>query len=91
MHHHPNQPAMNQKIFSMHLDVETVSLYLLCCAVADAGAPITRSTLQEKWNGSRASLERGLDGLLSRNILCRDETSDGEEVAYRVEDEKKWA
>jgi hypothetical protein len=90
MHHHPKQPSMNQKIFSMNLDVETVSLYLLCCAVADAGAAITRSTLQEKWNGSGDALERELEKLLSRNILCRDDTTNGEEVTYRVEDERKW-
>jgi hypothetical protein len=90
MHHHPNQPAMSQKIFSMNLDVETVSLYLLCCAVADAGAAITRSTLQEKWNGSRAALERELDRLAARNILRRDDTMDEDEAVYRVEDEKKW-
>ena len=90
MPHHPNQPAMSQKIFSMDLDVETVSLYLLCCAVADAGATITRSTLQEKWNGNRASLERELDRLATRNILRRDDTMDEDEAVYQVEDEKKW-
>ena len=42
-------PAMSQKIFSMNLGVETVSLYLLCCAVADAGA-LARGT--DPWEGT---------------------------------------
>ena len=62
-------PAMRQKIFSMNLGVETVSLYLLCCAVADAGAAITRTTLEGKWNGNRTTLEQELRRLESRNIL----------------------
>lgn len=83
-------PAMSQKIFSMNLGVETVSLYLLCCAVADAGAAITRATLQEKWNGNPASLVQELRQLESRNILGGDgEDAHGEPV-YRIVEEKQW-
>ena len=83
-------PTMRQKIFSMNLDVEAVSLYLLCCAVADAGAAITRTTLEGKWNGNRTSLEQELRRLESRNVLGIDgEDSQGEPV-YRMMDEKKW-
>ena len=57
---------MNQKIFSMNLDVETVSLYLLCCAVADTGQKITLSMLHEKWNGDQSALERELERLKKR-------------------------
>ena len=90
MNSHTGGPAMSQKIFSMNLGVETVSLYLLCCAVADAGAAITQTTLQERWNDDRTTLERGLGQLEDRNILCReDEEAKGEPV-YRVVDEKKW-
>jgi hypothetical protein len=83
-------PAMSQKIFSMNLDVEAVSLYLLCCAVADAGAAITRSTLQEKWNGSRATLDREIGKLMGKNILCRDNQGEQEDPSYLMVDEKKW-
>ncbi|MFO7714214.1 hypothetical protein [Desulfosarcina sp.] len=83
-------PAMSQKIFSMNLGVETVSLYLLCCAVADAGAAITRTTLQAKWNGTRATLERELGRLEDRGVLCRDDTKMQGESVYRVMDEKQW-
>jgi len=83
-------PAMSQKIFSMNLDVETVSLYLLCCAVADAGAAITRTTLQDKWNGSRTTLERELHRLEEKNILCRDDEEAQGEPVYRMVAEKRW-
>jgi len=83
-------PAMSQKIFSMELGVETVSLYLLCCAVADAGAAITRSTLQEKWNGNRTALERELRRLEDRNILSSDDEEAQGETVYRMVDEKRW-
>lgn len=90
MNSHPGGSAMSQKIFSMNLGVETVSLYLLCCAVADAGAAITQTTLQEKWNGDRNALERGLGQLEDRNILSREDVETKGEPAYRVVDEKKW-
>lgn len=81
---------MSQKIFSMNLGVETVSLYLLCCAVADAGAAITRTTLQAKWNGTRATLERELGRLEDRGVLCREDTTMQGESVYRMMDEKQW-
>ncbi|MBC2712256.1 MAG: hypothetical protein HGJ94_15120 [Desulfosarcina sp.] len=83
-------PAMSQKIFSMNLEVETVSLYLLCCAVADTGAAITRTTLQDKWNGSRASLERELRRLEEKNILCRDDAEAEGYPVYQMVGEKRW-
>ena len=85
-----DQPTMRQKIFSMGLDVEAVSLYLLCCAVADAGAPITRATLTEKWNGTPSSLQRELEQLEDRNILCSDTASPENDRVYRFVDEKQW-
>jgi len=90
MHSSSTGPAMSQKIFSMNLDVETVSLYLLCCAVADAGAPITDRTLQEKWNGSPEALEKHRDLLEKRNIIGRHPEKGMEENVYLVMDEKKW-
>lgn len=90
MKRHSTKPAMNQKIFSMGLGVETVSLYLLCCAVADAGAAIQRTTLLEKWNGSPISLDQELSRLEDRNILSKDVTESKEDLVYHVVDERKW-
>lgn len=81
---------MSQKIFSMNLKVETVSLYLLCCAVADTGTAVTQTTLQDKWNGSRSALESELIRLQKKNILCREENETGGEPVYQMVDEKKW-
>ena len=90
MHTKSTGPTMNQKIFTMDLDVETVSLYLLCCAVADAGAPITERTLQEKWNGSPETLAMHLGYLEDKSILTRDTDKGTGETTYLVVDEKKW-
>ena len=90
MNHDSVGPAMSQKIFSMNLGVETVSLYLLCCAVADAGAAITRTTLQDKWNGNQTALERELRHLEERNILRREDPEMQENPVYRMVDEKLW-
>lgn len=90
MSSHPMGPSMSQKIFSMNLGVETVSLYLLCCAVADAGAAITGTALQDKWNGSRTALERELHRLVNRNILRRDDAETHGETIYRMVDERRW-
>jgi len=81
---------MSRKIFSMNLGVETVSLYLLCCAVADTGAAITRESLVEKWNGSRTGLDRELRRLEERNIIDRNETAAGEAPVYDLTDERNW-
>ena len=62
-------PAMNQKIFGLGLAVETVSLYLLCCALADQGTAITRENLQKVWNDSPQRLSHGLSELAARRIL----------------------
>ena len=90
MNHHSTEPAMSQKIFSMNLGVETVSLYLLCCAVADTGATITRATLEGKWNGTLTTLERDLRRLEERNILCREDAEAHTDSAYHMVDDKKW-
>lgn len=90
MRHDSTTPTMSQKIFSMDLNVETVSLYLLCCAVVDTGAAITRTTLMEKWNGTQEELNRQISRLEEMNILARKgQTGNGESV-FVVVDEKKW-
>lgn len=81
---------MNQKIFTMNLSVEAVSLYLLCCAVADSGSVITANTLRDKWNGSPAALERELDNLEQRHIVGRDDSSAQDAPTYLLMAEKYW-
>lgn len=90
MNHGSTKPAMSQKIFSLNLDVETVSLYLLCCAVVDTGTAITRATLKEKWNGTQEELNRQIDQLEERNILSRKGRTGNGESVFVVADEKRW-
>ena len=84
------EPSMRQQIFSMGLAVETVSLYLLCCAVADAGMPITREALSEKWNESIGTLDRELERLTNRNIIEKITGGDPAAAVYQLVDEKNW-
>jgi predicted transcriptional regulator len=82
-------PTMRQKIFSMDLDVETVSLYLLCCAVADTGAAITVEALAGKWNGDQIALERELRRLEQKNIICKIKGKTA--PFYQMLDEDQWS
>jgi hypothetical protein len=60
---------MDQKIFELGLAVETVSLYLLCCALADQGTAITQENLQKVWTDSPQRLSQSLAELAARKIL----------------------
>lgn len=91
MPENPVGPAMRQKIFSMGLNVETVSLYLLCCAVADAGAVITVETLADKWNGDQASLEHEIGRLEQRNIIRKTQAIGASADIYQMVDEDHWS
>ena len=69
--HHGDGPSMNQLIFKIGLSVENISLYLLCCGLADADTAITARNLQEIWNDTPESLTEGLRLLERKNILRR--------------------
>ena len=84
------QPSMQQKIFDLRLPVETVSLYLLCCALADAGAPVSTRNLLAKWNAGQDALMRGLDTLVAKNILNRRISDQQGNVIYTIRDIDQW-
>jgi DNA-binding MarR family transcriptional regulator len=84
-------PSMRQKIFSLNLDVETVSLYLLCCAVADAGAAVTVEALADKWNGDQVSLKRELKRLEQKNIIRRKQSEAEALAQYQLIDDDQWS
>ncbi len=62
-------PAMSQKIFNLNLSTETISVYLMCCGLTDAGATLSNANMLEIWNGSRADLETGLHTLEKKQII----------------------
>ena len=72
-------PHMNRKIFELDLPVETVSAYLLCCALAQEGRPVHRQNLLEIWNAAPAALDAALSDLEAHNILARQPTAAGSE------------
>ena len=88
--HHGDGPSMNQLIFKIGLSVETISLYLLCCGLADAGRSITTGRLEEIWNGTPEELAEGLRFLERKNIL-RTIVSDGQDrSAYQLTGIEHW-
>jgi hypothetical protein len=82
--------AMNQKIFKLGLSVETVSVYLMCCSLADTDATISTKKLSEMWNSTRASLLEGLKDLETRNILRRIISDRAGNTVYKLSDVKNW-
>jgi hypothetical protein len=81
---------MNQKIFKMGLSVETVSVYLMCCSLADTDTTISTKKLFEIWNSTRASLFEGLKDLETRNILRRIISDRAGNNVYQLSDVKNW-
>ena len=83
-------PAMNQKIFKLGLSVETVSVYLMCCSLADTDTTISTKKLSEMWNSTRASLLEGLKDIETRNILRRIISDRAGTNVYKLLDVKNW-
>ena len=87
---HNGQPAMNQMIFRMQLPVETVSVYLLCCALSDEDLAISTKHLLERWNGAPEALEEGLKALEEKNVLRRIISDADRQNIYQLQDVDRW-
>jgi len=85
-----HQRTMRQKIFEMNLPMETVSLYLLCCALADADTPISTRNLLNKWNANREELMIGLNTLVEKKILSQMISDQEGNAIYHVLDTDQW-
>ena len=83
-------PVMNQKIFDLGLSLETVSVYLLCCSLEDAGTVISTKNLSGIWNSTKSSLLEGLKDLEKRNILRRIISDRAGNNVYKLSDVKNW-
>ena len=83
-------PSMSRKIFELGLPVETVSAYLLCCALAQEGQPAGRQNLLAVWNAAPAALDEALSELQARNILARQETGTIDGPEYRPQPATAW-
>ncbi len=89
-HRHDNGPLMNQMIFKIGLSVETISVYLLCCGLADAGNAITSKHLAEVWNGTQEALEEGLSALEDKCILSKIISDQADRNVYKVAGIRHW-
>jgi hypothetical protein len=81
---------MNQMIFRMQLPVETVSVYLLCCALHDEGIAVSTAHLAERWNGAVEALEQGLKSLEEKHILRRIISDADRQSVYQLQDVDRW-
>jgi hypothetical protein len=85
----------HQKIFEIGLSVETVSLYLLCRGLHDAGKTISTKNLMEVWNGSKEEFVSGLKILCDKKIVqkiisdVKNEEKE-EQAVYRLTDVHQW-
>ena len=90
MHTHDKTKSMDQKIFNIGLSVEKVSLYLLCCGLADAGSTITKKNILKIWNGSEEELRDCVRTLEEKNILLRILSDGKEHDVYKLTDVEQW-
>ncbi len=81
---------MNQKIFTLDLSVETISVYLMCCNLRDNDTPISTKNLFSIWNGEEALLFEGLKDLEERNILRKIISDKEENNIYQLSHVEKW-
>ena len=81
---------MNREIFNLNLEVETTSLYLLCCGIADTKAPVVFEDLLAVWNGDRESLEKNIRLLAKRQIIAVHKAPESESEAYTPLPVEEW-
>ena len=87
---HTHTKSMDQKFFNIGLPVETVSLYLLCCGLADTGSTISKKNILEIWNSSEEKLKDCLHTLEEKNILFRILSDGKEHDVYKLVDIEQW-
>lgn len=82
--------AMDQAIFNQGLSTTTISVYLLCCGLSDAGTAVTLKTLEPVWQGSKDELMEGLEMLQTRNMLVLMPTGRDGQWIYLINPASKW-
>lgn len=87
---HNHSATMSQKIFKLSLDMETISIYLLCCGLVDAGETLSIKNLKGIWNGSQETLVAGLNDLTGHGIIRQVMAHGADEVIYRLNEENRW-
>lgn len=80
---------MQQKIFQMGFSTETVSLYLLCCGLEDAGTTLSVKNLLEVWNAAPEVMQTSFQELEDRGVVKRI-LSDGKNHIYKLNHVEAW-
>lgn len=83
-------PTMSQNIFKQGLSVEAVSVYLLCCSLAQAGTPLSTRHLMQVWNSTEEALHASLNILEKRNIVSKIISDRQQSHVYRINEEHHW-
>ena len=83
-------PAMDQAIFNFGLSTKTISVYLMCCGLADMGSPVTVKVMLPIWSGSEAELRQGLADLEARHIIIKGAGDIADLAPYRINPSSKW-
>ena len=83
-------PSRHEHIFHRGLPTETVSLYLLCCGLVDAGIQATRVTLGERWNAGADQLTASLEALLADGIIAVEDGTEGPDASFIVTPPDHW-
>ena len=84
------KPNMNQKIFTLNLSVETVSIYLSCCGLADINETVTAKKLASVWNGTPESMNKSLEELENKNIVIKILSDNKDNHAYKINEAHEW-
>ncbi len=83
-------PSRDQKIFNLNLSTETISLYLLCCGIKDAGITLTTKNILERWNGTEEGFQKAMKELEDRNIISKIMTDGNQHDAFHLKDVHGW-
>ncbi len=83
-------PSMSQKIFDLKLSTETISVYLMCCGLSDAGSTLSTANMLEIWNSSEAGLQAGLNDLESLKIVRKIISDQDSRDIYILTDSADW-
>jgi len=82
--------TIDREIFNTGLPVESISLYLLCCGLIDAGIGPSLETIRARWTASEEALQRSLDELIQKRILQRPSAEGAPEAEIRPADRCEW-
>jgi len=84
------EPSRDKRIFELKLPTETISLYLLCCGIKDAGITLTTKNIIERWNGSEEVFQKAIKELEDRNIISRILSDGDKNDAFQIKDVHGW-